>query len=134
MDYRGTIARHEPNVLSLGSIESEIGSEAYARLLEAFLHAFPLQLAELRSAAAAGDLPGVRYVAHQLKGNATSFGAVHLDELADQVLRIPRDQCGPLDLIVDEFSEEFARLASILGGYGVWHLYPAVDHLGPVTS
>src|ERR1700736_5977429 len=52
---------------NLGTIEGEVGPEAYARLLAAFRRALPLQLAELRSAAATGDVPAARYVAHQLK-------------------------------------------------------------------
>ena len=80
-----------------GTLESDVGTEVYKELLEAFLTHLSLQAVELDSAAANGDVTSAQYVAHQIKGTATSFGAMRLDEIAHQILAMEADSerfCG----------------------------------------
>jgi HPt (histidine-containing phosphotransfer) domain-containing protein len=99
-----------PEDRTVGALESDVGPEAYQQLLADFLGHLPLQVAELHNAAAAADIPAARYVAHQIKGTAPSFGALHLDELADRLLRIARNQQDRLQPLVDEIDAEATRL------------------------
>lgn len=92
------------------TLESELGPELYQQLLVAFLEDLDLKLARLRQAAAAGDVPAARGVAHQIKGSALSFGAVRLDSLAADLLRIGPGQGNLVGPLVDEVANQVARL------------------------
>ena len=76
----------------VGSLENDVGPEMHQQLLAAFLGHLPPQLAKLHNAAVGEDFLAARYVAHQIKGTAPSFGATHLEELADRLLHIGRDR------------------------------------------
>jgi HPt (histidine-containing phosphotransfer) domain-containing protein len=95
------------------TLESDLGPVVYRELLDAFLAHLPAQLAQLRNDAARGDVPAARYIAHQIKGMATSFGAVHLDDLATRVLGIGRDDDDLLRSLVDEIGVEIGQLRAI---------------------
>jgi HPt (histidine-containing phosphotransfer) domain-containing protein len=93
-----------------GTLETDVGPEVYRQLLERFLRNLPGLLADLNSAAQAGDVPAARYVAHQIKGSALSFGALSLDELAWRVLWLGEDQGHLLPTLVDRLEREIDRL------------------------
>ena len=63
-------------------LQEQLGRDGFARLLQTFLERAPGRLADLRTAAEAGDAAGVREHAHSLKGAARSFGAAEIGELA----------------------------------------------------
>lgn len=94
----------------VGTLESDLGPEVYRELLTAFLSQLTAQRADLNDAAAVGDVPAARYVAHQIKGTALSFGAVHLYELADRVLRLGGDEGELLQSLVGEIDKEVDHL------------------------
>lgn len=100
---------------SVHTLESEVGPEVYRQLLVAFLAHLPRQLSDLMDAAEVGDVPKGRYVAHQLKGAALSFGAVELDGLAERVLQIGRDQDDQLRRLAEDIRVEVERLLVTLG-------------------
>jgi HPt (histidine-containing phosphotransfer) domain-containing protein len=102
----------------VGSLEGDLGAKVYDQLVAAFLGDLSLAVALLGVAAAAGDIPAARYVAHQIKGTAPSFGAAHLDELAERLLQIGRDERQLLSPVVDEIDEEVGRLKAVLGASG----------------
>jgi len=58
------------------------GSEFVRELVDAFLQEAPAMLADLRDALARGDADRFRRVAHSLKSNSNTFGAVALGNLA----------------------------------------------------
>ena len=63
--------------------ESVGGDHAFlAELIDELLDDAPRQLEALREAVAAGDAETARRAAHTLKGNARTFGATALSELA----------------------------------------------------
>ena len=92
------------------TIEGDVGSEIYGELLADFLDHLSVQLEDLRAAAAAKDVGAARYVAHQIKGTALSFGAVRLDGLLDRMLTTEKDQDERLQALVVEFGKEIGRL------------------------
>jgi HPt (histidine-containing phosphotransfer) domain-containing protein len=97
-----------------GSVGYDLGATQYEHLVAAFLGDLALEVALLGDAAAVGDIPAARYVAHQIKGTAPSFGAADLEELADRVLQIPRDQSELLARVVEEIVKEAHRLKELL--------------------
>jgi signal transduction histidine kinase/CheY-like chemotaxis protein/HPt (histidine-containing phosphotransfer) domain-containing protein len=101
---------------AMGNLEREIGPEAYARLFAVFLASIPPRLNELNDAVAAGDMQTVRYVAHNLKGTAASFGATRLGELAHQIGRQLRaEERQLLAESVQQLNEEFKRVGASRG-------------------
>lgn len=116
MDYERISAPRAPAPrASDQTLERDVGPELYQQLLAAFLGQFPHQLADLSRAAAVGDVPAARYVAHQLKGSAASFGAGPLDRLADRMLLVGRDETDLLASLVEEFYREVGRFQAIHG-------------------
>jgi len=55
------------------------------RLIASYLEAAPRQVAALVRAAAAGDAPGLRHAAHDLKSSSANLGALRLAELAREL-------------------------------------------------
>ncbi|MGB9378409.1 MAG: Hpt domain-containing protein [Mycobacteriales bacterium] len=99
----------------VSTLETDVGAEVYQRLVTEFLAQLPVYLVELNVALTAGDTAGARYVAHQIKGNALSFGAVRLDGLAERMLRTGKDQWDLLRLLAAELGNEVEALQQVLG-------------------
>ena len=99
----------------VGTLESDVGTEVYNELLDAFLTHLSLQAVELDVAAADGDVSSAQSVAHQIKGTATSFGAKDLDELARRVLVIESNQNELLRSLVTEIGIEIRSLQARAG-------------------
>jgi HPt (histidine-containing phosphotransfer) domain-containing protein len=106
-------AAHHPR--DPGSLESDIGSLAYAELLDEFITRLPRQVVSLKAAAATGDLPWARYVGHELMGTARDFGAPDLDHLARRLLTVDQDRPDLLREVVLAIDEEASRLETAHG-------------------
>lgn len=100
---------------AVSTLEDDVGSEVYQELLTAFLAQLSIQVAELNAAANAHDVAAAQYVAHQIKGTASSFGATRLDELAKRTLRMDPDQVELLRTLVSEIEAEAAHLQTAVG-------------------
>ncbi len=98
-----------------GTLEDDVGPEVYQELLAAFLAHLSTQVVELDTAAVNQDVPAAQYVAHQMKGTATSFGATRLDELARRVLQMDTTQVELLCSLVGEIDAEVGKLQSVVG-------------------
>ncbi len=96
------------------TLERDVGPEVYQELLCAFLEHLSIQLHDLRQAAEAADVPAAKYIAHQIKGTATSFGAARLDELAVVMLQMDHDQDELLISLVDDMGTEIANLQGVV--------------------
>ncbi|GAC1370116.1 MAG: hypothetical protein NVSMB32_14600 [Actinomycetota bacterium] len=87
-------------------LEQAVGGPVFALVCQAFLQDFPTRLAELDAALLAEDRSAAISPAHTLKGDAASFGAQHLSELAARVEAGCRageaDLDGPVRLLHDE--------------------------------
>jgi HPt (histidine-containing phosphotransfer) domain-containing protein len=66
-------------------LEAAAGAEFAAELVDTFLEEAPMMLADLRAAHAASDPGAFRRVAHSIKSNAATFGAVPLADLAREL-------------------------------------------------
>jgi HPt (histidine-containing phosphotransfer) domain-containing protein len=97
------------------TLEDDVGSEVYRELLAAFLAQLSVQVVELNAAVGARDVPAAQYVAHQIKGTASSFGAARLDELAKRALRMDGHEVELLRTLVSEIEVEVAHLQSVVG-------------------
>ncbi|PZS28898.1 MAG: hypothetical protein DLM59_13805 [Pseudonocardiales bacterium] len=92
------------------SLARDLGADAYVAVLDAFMEQLPGQVADLDAAAAVGDVPRARYVAHQLIGTAVDFGAVGLDDLARRILSVGPGEDAALRPIVELIGTEVDRL------------------------
>jgi len=116
------------------SVGYDLCAKEYEHLVAAFLGELALEVALLVDAAAVGDIPAARYVAHQIKGTAPSFGAADLEELADRVLQIARDQSQLLALVVEEIVNEAHRLKTLLTADPATGGSPAATPASPPPS
>ncbi|MBA2272474.1 MAG: Hpt domain-containing protein [Actinobacteria bacterium] len=93
-----------------GTLESDLGPEVYQELLAGFLSHLTSQVADLENAARIGGVPAARSVAHQIKSIASSFRAVHLNELTDHLLRLDGDEGELLESLVHAIDREVSQL------------------------
>ncbi len=100
------IVSSDTDVRGAQSLESDVGPEVYQDLLGAFLAHLSQQVVDLDTAAANGDLLAAQRVAHQIKGTASSFGAMRLDELADRLHDLQGEQVELLRSLVKEIDAE----------------------------
>ena len=73
------------DLVAYRELEATAGTEFTAELVTTFLEEAPSMLAELRTAHAAADADTFRRVAHSIKSNGATFGAVPLSDLARQL-------------------------------------------------
>jgi PAS domain S-box-containing protein len=101
---------------TLGALRESLGGpEALADLLGTFLEEAPRSLASLDSALQIDDLGEVRRLAHSLKSNAATFGAMALSELARELEAAAKEEDGPLVAkLVPGLKEEYARVRAEL--------------------
>ena len=104
-----------PTPYNVGPLEEDVGPEMYKELLAEFLRLLSQQIIDLDEAASSGNTAVARGVAHQLKGTAPCFGAVHLESLADRVLSTHRGDGDFLRTTVHEMDEEVRQLQAALG-------------------
>ncbi|WP_418316565.1 Hpt domain-containing protein [Piscinibacter sakaiensis] len=99
----------------------ELDPRGDARLLEKVIDAFCSSTArllpQLREAAAAANLGGVRHVAHTLKSSSASLGALQLSRLcADLEQQIRDNAVVGLDRQVEQIGTEIAVVIQALDG------------------
>ncbi len=70
-------------------LQSTVGAEFAAELIDTFLAEAPGQLAQLRASLANGEADSFRRAAHSLKSNAQTFGATQLAALARDLEHAP---------------------------------------------
>ena len=73
------------DITAYRELEASAGAEFAAELVDTFLEEAPSMLAELRAAHAASDADTFRRVAHSIKSNGATFGAVALSDLAREL-------------------------------------------------
>ena len=91
------------------------GADFVRELVATFLEEAPPMLAELRSALAAADAERFRRVAHSLKSNSNTFGALTLGAMSREL------ELGGMAKVaasggraLDELEQEYARVATAL--------------------
>jgi HPt (histidine-containing phosphotransfer) domain-containing protein len=105
----------DSNVSVLTTLESDVGSEVYQDLLGSFLAQLSVQRVELGAAAREQDVLAAQFVAHQIKGTASSFGAVRLDALATQLMELDGADVEPLRSLVRDMDIEVASFQGAVG-------------------
>ncbi len=75
------------HALDLSVLESMFGDDAELRgaILDEFKHSSIPYMAELDQAVSAGDIDGVRSLAHKLKSSSRTIGASPLGDLCEQL-------------------------------------------------
>jgi len=101
------------SVLDAGAIERlrELDPRGEGQLIERVVGAFETSVGrlipQLHDAQRAGDLAGIRHVAHTLKSSSASVGAMKLSQMcAHTEAMIRQDRAENLDAAVDEISRE----------------------------
>jgi CheY-like chemotaxis protein/HPt (histidine-containing phosphotransfer) domain-containing protein len=91
---RYTLARRAPSFEHPATLKSTLsGGRALMELLAKFIDNLPERLSAIEQSLAAGDVPGVARLAHQLKGSSASYGFPPLAAAAD---RLEQDAKSPL--------------------------------------
>jgi HPt (histidine-containing phosphotransfer) domain-containing protein len=92
------------------------GADFVRELVGTFLQEAPAMLAELRSALAAGDAERFRRVAHSLKSNSNTFGALTLATKARELELggLPKSAAAESQPSLDDLEQEYARVAAAL--------------------
>lgn len=96
-------------------LQANAGADFVRELIDTFLAEAPAMLRDLRDAYEVGDAERFRRVAHSLKSNGNTFGALRLGALArDLELRgyahAKSEDGAPIDALADEY----ARVAQAL--------------------
>jgi HPt (histidine-containing phosphotransfer) domain-containing protein len=110
-----TLTSANSNVTVLTTLESDVGPEVYQELLESFLALLSVQKVELATAAREQDVLAAQSVAHQIKGTASSFGAVRLDELSTRLMEIDAAEVELLRSLVRDIDIEVASFQGAVG-------------------
>jgi HPt (histidine-containing phosphotransfer) domain-containing protein len=97
------------------------GDEFVRELVDTFLSEAPLMLDELRDAFAKDDAERFRRVAHSLKSNANTFGAVTLGQLARELelgglASVRSAATAPIDAAVSEYARVSKALEELTRG------------------
>ena len=91
------------------------GRSLLARLIGIFLDDIPVRIAALQTAVLDGDVAGVNYAAHSMKGSCSSLGASKMTiicgrfEMAGRTSKLEGCQ-----VLLDELEAEYARVAAQL--------------------
>ena len=111
----------EIDATTFRSLQDAAGADFVADLVQTFIGEAPNMISELRSALAAGDAERFRRVAHSLKSNSNTFGAVSLGQLARELELSAKERtaaadANPIDTLAAEFSRVAARLEEMSRG------------------
>ena len=114
----------KPETIDLATfraLEASVGAEFVKELVDTFLGDAPNMLADLRSAVAARDAERFRRVAHSLKSNSNTFGALALGELArslevDGLERSLAAGADPLARLLQEYARVEQALKTLRDG------------------
>ena len=106
---------NEIDLATFRALEETAGADFVAELVGTFLEEAPAMLAELRSAAEAGDAVRFRRTAHSLKSNSNTVGALALGAAArDLELSGLASDPGRGARALDELEAAYARAAQAL--------------------
>ena len=98
-------------------LEATAGAEFAAELVATFLEEAPSMLADLRTAHAASDADTFRRVAHSIKSNGATFGAVALADLARELeLGALPTGTAPLDRLEAACAQATSALRTLADG------------------
>jgi HPt (histidine-containing phosphotransfer) domain-containing protein len=100
---------------SVSTLERDVGPEVYQELLGSFVTLLSVQTVELTTAGRQRDLQSAQFIAHQIMGTASSFGAVRLHELAARLMQIEESQIELLRFLVREIDSEVASFRGAVG-------------------
>jgi HPt (histidine-containing phosphotransfer) domain-containing protein len=100
------------------ALKATTGAEFTLELVDTFLQEAPSMLDDLRHALAAKDADTFRRVAHSLKSNSNTFGALTLGATARElelagVSKVIEGGGEPLDALVQEYSRVAAALTEL---------------------
>jgi HPt (histidine-containing phosphotransfer) domain-containing protein len=100
------------------ALKETTGAEFVRELIDAFLQEAPAMLSELRAAYARADAEAFRRIAHSLKSNGNTFGALRFGAMARELevggMAKAREGDGaPLDGLGDEYSHVAAVLTEL---------------------
>jgi HPt (histidine-containing phosphotransfer) domain-containing protein len=100
---------------TFAALQDTAGGDFVRELVDTFLHEAPRMLDELRSALAADDAARFRRVAHSLKSNGNTFGALTFAALARdlELGGIARAREGDGEAMI-RLDEAYARVAAAL--------------------
>ena len=106
---------------TFGALQEAAGADFVADLVQTFLGEAPAMMAELEAALAGRDAERFRRVAHSLKSNSNTFGAVALGALARELELSARERVAagdraPLEALAQEFAHSAARLREMARG------------------
>lgn len=100
------------------ALQANAGAEFVGQLVEAFADEAPQLTHQMRVAAAAGDETQFETIAHGLKSNGVTFGALRLTELAARLERrglVAGDVAGEaIAVALDELAAEVTALVVVL--------------------
>jgi len=102
-------------------LQDTTGAEFVAELVDTFIEEGPGMLAELRGACADGNAERFRRVAHSLKSNGRTFGALKLTELAREfelkgLNADPARDAAGLAALETEYARAVAELKALRNG------------------
>ena len=100
------------------ALKETTGAQFALELMDTFLQEAPAMLDELRHALTAKDADKFRRVAHSLKSNSNTFGALTLGAMARElelggVSKVIEDGGQPLDALAQEYSRVAAALTEL---------------------
>lgn len=117
MQHNTTQARNAPHLdpERLLELKTELSPTQFRDLVRIFLQDIPEVLVDLHAAHSGGDAQETRELAHRLKGGASTFGAVRMTQLF-QDIQMRADEgdletAGPLLL---EVEQEFLQVQNLL--------------------
>jgi HPt (histidine-containing phosphotransfer) domain-containing protein len=102
-------------VSTVSTLERDVGPEVYQELLGSFVTMLSVQSVELATAGRKRDLQSAQFIAHQIMGTASSFGAVRLHDLAARLMQIEESQIELLRFLVREIDTEVASFRGAVG-------------------
>ena len=100
------------------SLKETTGAEFVLELVDTFLQEVPVMLQDLRGALAAKDADKFRRIAHSLKSNSNTFGALTLGAMARELeltsaSKVSEGRAEPLDALAQEYSRVAAALTAL---------------------
>ena len=97
-------------------LEQTAGADFVTELVDTFLVEAPRMLDELRRALEAKEADKFRRVAHSLKSNSNTFGALSLGAMARELELSGMDPAKANDAKLDALAAEYSKVAAALTG------------------
>jgi histidine phosphotransfer protein HptB len=115
------MTQHTIDAQTFKALQDAAGADFVVDLVGTFIEEAPGMIAELRAALAQRDAERFRRVAHSLKSNSNTFGAVALGMLARELElsakeRVAAGDPAPLEALAQEFARSAERLEEMARG------------------